>query len=383
MTRHTIKYIGFNPKQQEAISAILDLADSSLTCTWLITDATDSDVLMINLDADNGQQIFTEQLQIHPAYRIVMVAEHSEIETDKHWFLSKKPYGPPSLKELIKLLNDIAEILTEKAAIAETIQAPEATEATEATTIAEVILTNTSPEESAGNSTVAEKQRGMDSDAANPTAPKSAAPLTRPLHAKNYFFGTLLQAKKDNDCRAIKLNKLPTLYLSPTENNYHFSGSPAELQIYYTATPQYLREAIITKLKLAKILKSGQTANAQPLDALIAEAIIEVSQGRLLEGHSAEQTVRLTQIPDTSKIPALTAYSAITDVISQQPCNLFQLAELLQTPLSSIFEFYNVLYLLGYLTPDTTTATETLTITKPKTTKQLGFLKDFFKKNIF
>lgn len=363
MTQYTIKYAGFDQQQRDSISAILDLADSALTSTWLVTENSDSDVAMINLDTEDGQHIFTTQQQNRPAYRIILVAENPEAEIDNYWFLAKKPYAPPSLKELTKLFNEVSVALAgaAEAALTETKIEPEATE-------------------NDGENTPPGKTPEVDSETVNPEPSKNTVPLTRPLYARNYFFGILLQTKKDNDCRVIKLNKLPTLYISPTENSYYFSGSASDLLSYCTTAPQYLKETITTKVKLSKMLKSEQLAEAQSLDALIAFAVIEASQGRLLEGHSAEHPIKLTRLPDTSKIPLLATYKNIAEFIHNQSCNLFQVAEALQTPLSSIFEFYNACYLLGYLTTVNPEKADALPNEPQKSGKLGAFLKAFLTK---
>lgn len=72
--------------------------------------------------------------------------------------------------------------------------------------------------------------------------PKTTPPLTRPLYAKNYLFGILVQARKDKACRTIKYNKLPTLYLSPSDDCYYFWGSATDLLAYCTAMPSILKK---------------------------------------------------------------------------------------------------------------------------------------------
>ncbi|MDD5275724.1 MAG: hypothetical protein PHR16_06550 [Methylovulum sp.] len=425
MRRYTIKYVGFDLSQQEAISAILDLAESALTDTWLVTDDPDSDIAMINLDASDGQQLLTAELQLRPAYRIILVAEHNGMEIDTCWFLAKKHQAPPSLRELNTLLNEIAIVLAEAAQAALTAPtSPENNgENIEPEVLPDVAEDNSQPEPAINigpealpdvaedNSQpepainigpealpdVAEDNSqpepainigpetlpDVDEDDSQPEPVKNTVPLTRPLYPRNYFFGLLLQAKKDSACRVIKRNKQTSLYLSPSENSYYFTGSAADLLAYCTASPQYLEETVVTKQRLAKILKSGKELNAQPLDELLVYAIIEVSQGRLLEGHFPEQAFKLTQLPDVNKTPTLVNYKKIAEFMHKQPGNLFEVAEALQIPLSTIFEFYNACYLLGYLTVETATKIESAPIEPKKTGKLSNFLKTLREGKIF
>lgn len=110
-TQYTIKYAGFEIQQQEAISAILDLADSALNNTWLIIETEDCDVLLINLDSESGQAVFIAEKGNRPAYRFILATEiPPDNDLEQYWFLTKKPYAPPSLKELTKLLNEVAVV---------------------------------------------------------------------------------------------------------------------------------------------------------------------------------------------------------------------------------------------------------------------------------
>jgi len=382
MIQYTIKYAGFDSPQQEAISAILDLADSALTSSWVIIDHTDCDVLMINFDAAEGRDILMAEKPNRPAWRFVLVTDSpSAIEMDQHWFLAKKRHAPPSLKELTKLLNEVAIVLAEEAVsvLAQAVLRENGEKnliEAHATSQEQVISIH-------GEQSTPKEPLTAGADDKNKillaTLSRNTVPLTKPLYARNYFFGTLLQARKDNACRVLKLNRLPTLYLSPTENSYYFSGSASDLLAYCTATPQYLEEVIVTKTKLAKMLKSSRP-DVRALDAFIVYAVIEVSQGRLLESHSAEQPVTLMQMPDTDKIPMLADYKNIAEFMHNKPVSLFQVAEALQIRLPFIFEFYNVCFLLGYFTLANPTKVETATLEQKKPGPLSHFLKTIFSK---
>lgn len=396
MTHYSIKCVGFDLPQQESISAILDLADSALTSIWRVSEAEDTDVLLINLEAENALQTLATAQQNRPAYRIVLVgAVPLEKDADNYWFLAKKSHAPPSLKELIKLFNQIESVLAE-AALAQTALAEPsplklaATDNLAGTPELAVIDSPAGVHEPTATDSPAETPVPEPQEIAPPfiedsgqnASPKSALALTRPLYPRNYFFGTLLQARKDKACRALRLNRLPALYLAPTDDCYYFAGTEAELAAYCTAAPQYLEETVATKQKLAKMLKSAGPIDQQALDGLIVRAVIVASQGRLLEGHSPEQAISLSQVPDTDKLPLLAPYQKIAEFMRQQPCNLFQAAESLQIPLSAIFEFYNVCFLMGYCTTAANLPIATLIEpAEPKQTGALGhFLKSFFKK---
>lgn len=395
-TQYTIRCAGFEPNQQASISAILDLADSALSSIWIIIDSTDSDVLMINMDSEAGQQVFSGEKNNRPRYRFILATEATpDSELDQYWVLTQNSNDPPSLKELTKLLNDVAEVLNHEAKMIleqtdtlentdETVSSPSVEEPPAAPTEQQAVIASVVEDKELQ---VAENNDTFDFTTL-PSLPKNSVALTRPLYARNYFFGMLVRAQKNKACRIIKQTKLPNLYLWPSENRYYFAGSATELQAYCTAMPQHLEESIITKQKLAKMLKSGQLVNPQPLDALVVYAIIEVSQGRLLEGHSAEQAFTLTQMPDFGQMPMLAEYKRLGDYLYKQTSNLFQAAETLNKPLSAVFDFYNVCYLLGYVSIETATNLAPPDVSKTNTPvivmdeKKSGKLGDFLK-NLF
>jgi len=388
MTQHTLAFLGFDRQEQDSIGAILDLADSALSCAWLITEDLESDVVMINLDAEDGQNIFSLQQQNRPNYRIILVAQDHGSEIDNCWFLTKKRHAPPSLKELAKLLNDVAVVLAEESqqnsanpSLPEIeVNAEIEPMEQEDTTEDDIVM----PTASAADEPPLPEEDEKEEISIAPV-PQAKPKMTRPLHPKNYFFGNLLQAGKDNACRVITLRQLPSLYLSPTDNFYYFKGSAGELSDYIFALPQYLKEAVVTKQKLQTLLKKEELSHSQPLDALIVHAILEVSQGRLLEGHSAEQTIKLTARPNLDKFPMLAPYSQIAEFAFQHPSSLFQCAEELKTPLSLLYDFYNACHLLGYIATETPVAKKTApSATEADTPSKLGgFLKELLNKKIF
>lgn len=364
MTIYTFHYVGFNSQQQEAISAILDLADSALTCSWNPITDEGSDVIMVNLDAEDGQRLYQTELQNRPIYRIIAVTEDTSKANQDGWFLCKKPYAPPSLKEFAVLLNELAILLADETN-ANTAGLPENTDL--ANTQADATDATANPSESAIPST------GQEAEATDNNT-EQLFTVIRPLTAGNYFFGILMQAKQDKSCRIIKLDTAAELYLSPTENCYYFAGSETELLQYCTVAPEYLSETVVTKAKLNKTIINNKLT-AQPLDDLLIYAVLKAASGYLLEGHNPEQKVKLKRLPDSKKKPLLANYQNIAEKLQKQPDNLFNVAEALQVPISQVFDFYNICSVMGYLN------TEELTKSNEQKSGTLShFLKSFFSK---
>ncbi|NOQ14032.1 MAG: hypothetical protein GQ583_06065, partial [Methyloprofundus sp.] len=200
----------------------------------------------------------------------------------------------------------------------------------------------------------------------------------RKLSVENYFFGLLLEANKEKKYRIIKLNTLPALYLAPEDSCYYFSGTEEELLQYCLVMPKNLNVKVLPRAKFNKALKS-ESSELQQKDfkSLISYAVIHVSQGQLLDGHSAKQGLVLSSMPDVEKNSILSRYKGIAEHMYQQEGSLFDVAETLQVSLADVFDFYNLCYLLGYVKMTTTDAKDLET----DNTKTLGrFLKSFFTK---
>lgn len=393
MTRYTYQYLSFNSQQQDSIEAILALAESALSCAWHVVEHGDSDVLLVNLDTEQGAQDYQTIQQSHPAYRIIAVAENPLDTPSAAWFLTKKPSAPPSLKELATLLNEVALVLAEAALAPQANPSEEpitpqaqpdlppitATDADAGTTTTEANallasadnVDDQQPPPAASFST---------STAALAQEPASTATVTElqpslPVAAAHYLFGILLLAKQDGGRRIIKLNAAPALYLAPTDNSYYFAGSEAELHRYCTAPRQELTETQITKAKFKKIIATNPMP-AQGYESLLVYAILKASAGRLLAGHQAELSYKLKHLPDTDKEPLLAPYQHLAQALYKQPTSLYDLAEQLPTPMAKVFDFYNVCQVLGYL--ELTTAANP--VSEPKQSVLGHFLKAFFSK---
>lgn len=354
MSSYTISCLGFDAPQQDSIAAILALASSALNDTWHFADTLESDMVFINMDADNGTRNLSERRMLLPDYRIILVAPQCDDNMKGFWFLNKKPGAPPSLKATVNLLNQVAVCLSQAQENAADIAALDIQE----------------NEGSIANSNDVQQILNL---------PKAA----RKLLPKNYLFGTILQAESDNNCRIIKLKQLPPLYLSPKENTYYFSGTESELLYFHTASPKLFRIQSSVKLELKKAEKNIALLTKKPLSVLKANSILYASQGRLLEEHSPEWEVKLIRLPNYEEMPVLEKYKDIADYMSEQETNLYSVAEALNMPLADVFDFYNVCYLFGHIKAHRkeSGARDAKNVIEVKNDKTLGhFLKFFFKK---
>ncbi|MCK5664353.1 MAG: hypothetical protein KAI17_12765, partial [Thiotrichaceae bacterium] len=92
MPNYTIHCAGFDQAQQGSIAAILDLADSALSDSWNITESTESDIVMINMQDEKDPKLVSEYDSL-AEYRIILVAENSQESFQNYWFLEKKEHA--------------------------------------------------------------------------------------------------------------------------------------------------------------------------------------------------------------------------------------------------------------------------------------------------
>ncbi|BCG63082.1 MAG: hypothetical protein methR_P0773 [Methyloprofundus sp.] len=204
---------------------------------------------------------------------------------------------------------------------------------------------------------------------------------TRTLLSKNYFFGILQLALKDKACRIIRLADLPLLYVVPDNKQFYFAGTDNQLMQFIVADPKQLKARTVKKLQLEKLLARLVNLHPQALDALFIRAVLDVSQGRLLKGHVATRKVELKANLAEIKIEKMTEYGDIAEFMQQQASDLFAAAESLQVPLATIFDFYNICFLLGYIHMLPEEVQQKVMPSNKKSKKTLGqFLKSFFKK---
>lgn len=365
MSCYTIHCAGFDLPQRKAISAILDLAESALTDEWRIIDNADTHTVMINLDADNGQQLYTEQQNCKP-YQIILVSENEQALSNEHWFLLKKPNAPPSLRSITLLFNQISIRLAEAAANIITADTGPDTETSPAIALEQKQTLNADEEVGTTNNEEPDFENSRtegevidvefvpdesfsntEAELATPDPANNAKNIK--LHARNFLFGIVLQAAKDKSCRIVQLNRYPPIYLAPEDNVYYFAGSNEEMLSYCTTAQRIIKSKSISKTKLSNLIDAELKTSARSLTVLSIYALIQASQGRLLEGHNAERPVRLTAMPDVKEIPLLGLYNDIAAFMSNRESDLFDVSEALQIPLAKVFEFYNACFILGYI----------------------------------
>ncbi len=204
---------------------------------------------------------------------------------------------------------------------------------------------------------------------------------TRTLSVKNYFFGLVQLARKDKACRVIRLSDLPLLYILPSHNQFYFAGTDNQLLQFVVADPKKLKVRTVKKIQLEKLLARVTILQPQALDALLVRAVLFVSQGRLLKGHKAERQVELTAWQGDINVAQLEKYTDIAQVMLHQPKNLYVVAELAQVSLTTLFDFYNICYLLGCIRILPATVNQ---VVRPKKSKKTFgyFLRTLFKNNL-
>jgi len=381
MPYYTIHYAGFDQTQQASIAAVLDLADSLLTHSWNIVDNNKTDIVMINMIDNKGQQLISEYKDV-PDIGIIIVAGNSQPDFHNYWFLEKKQHAPPSLKKLADLLNEVGSQLQEVVKS----EPSKSSNVSETTTSTLTKLESEEKHEPENNCDVEHLVQQIQKD-----IHKNESPIHdnrdnehsdfidnshRSLSANNYFFGHLLKLRNEKKYYTIKLFNLPLIYIAAKENIYYYSGTGNELLRYSITPPRQLKHTILSRAKFNKALKAEDNKlRHNTLESLITFAIVNVTHGQLLTGHSTQQILSLDKSTAFKSIPLSDKYRLIADLMHQEELSLFDLIAKLPIPESNILDFYNIYFSLGYIN---IISSDTPVLVK-KNSKTKKFIKTLFK----
>lgn len=317
MSDYTIHCVGFKPVQLTPIAEILDMASSTLSHSWKISENTKSDVLMLNMLGENSQKLFLE-FSNFSGERIELTSKNSL----GYWVL-----GSSEQKSLSNHSKELVDLLNQFSICSDDIE------------LSAVLEKKEEPTQSI--------KRNKPSTTLN-IKDKNLNKPTKIVSVNDHFFSLLLQIREEKKYKIINLNALPALYLALEENSYYFSGSKEELLEYCWATPSSINTKTLSRAKFNKALKSETNElESRKFQSLVSYAIIKVSQGQLLNGHSIKQSFILNKMPNIDENSILSRYKDIAEFMYRHKGSLFDLTEKLKCSTSDAYDFYNVCYLLG------------------------------------
>ncbi|MDD5272331.1 MAG: hypothetical protein PHU14_06385 [Methylovulum sp.] len=324
----SIKLIGFRKHDAEKFCAILDLAEFALQPPWQVVKTAAADFYLI-LDKSQANAI-----KNMPRERCLFYStDASKINDNSVWADTDRT---PRLHALIQLLNRLALQANQPLAAPNSkIPSPPKSKPEQKPVQPPPKTALTTPEtaEPVANVKKAEKPAWFD--------PQQGV-LKDLLETNTQPFMLMLKTRPEHN----------PVFVYPDKKAYYCQASLEELEAFFT-----LDSAVVkTPLTLAELNKAVKKAalSPQPLSHLIWYAAFTLSQGQLIQGHSAQDSVRLAQLPYLGG--ADTAYRELATFLKRNAAPLDKAAQATGTPLATAHSFYNACHIAGLLEKSTATA---------------------------
>jgi hypothetical protein len=177
-----------------------------------------------------------------------------------------------------------------------------------------------------------------------------------------HFLGLLKKALSDGIARRCAVTGGPQIVIAPRQMAYYSASittqdlralclaQPFDLQI--EPLPEWNPDAQETiQVGRMRIRAKGDKALAglepRPLQALLWEAALSASAGRLLQGCRAGDPVRLRQWPDFSALAHRDSHLKLAKFMHESSADLPTVAERTGLPLAEVHDFHNACAMLG------------------------------------
>jgi hypothetical protein len=296
--------IGFNESQKETFSAILSLAERRLQHIWDVVDISRADFFLLSIEKSQSEAFIVEKNL--PRERCIFCARQRLAEYDDVLFF---PSGQvPQLSSVVAVLNQVAnadslaKIPFGSNSIARITESPKT-----------IVLNN-------------------DNNFFNP---------------ESGFFKRLLQNKTERQ----------VYHFNSSTNNYNLYVDPVEKVYYCEASLKRLDSCLLT----GDVIVINDVSQAEwicevvdaalasrPLSNLIWYIAFRLSNGRLLRGHSNQDSVYLTRWPDLG-VEGCGQYVKLAAFMRNNAVCLTTVADKTSTPLPAVYNFYNACYLIGII----------------------------------
>ncbi|MDD1615583.1 MAG: hypothetical protein CG439_673 [Methylococcaceae bacterium NSP1-2] len=305
-TNKFLSLIGFSESQTMTFSAILSLAERTLKHSWRIVERDEADFFVLSTEKFESEFIISAKNLPHE--RCIFCTHQHRPERDyENNVLFISTGGLPQLSSLVKVLNyQATNINCSEQAPADNLSI---TPIMDRHTI--VVLN--------------------DDDFFDPD---------------RSFLKTLLENTTDfliyrftSPAGSIKL------YVDFVKKIYYCETSLKDLKSYF-----FIKNAIIidsvSEIEWHDAVEQATLPRSQPLANLIWYVAFELSNGRLLYGHSDQDNVYLTRWPDLG-VEGCGKYIKLAAFMRNNVTNLTVTASKTNVPLPAVYSFYNACYLIG------------------------------------
>lgn len=324
---HTLRLIGFSGHEIENFFAIFYLAERRLKQHWKIVETDSADFFLLTEKSQIDQSSYLRSL---PPERFLLCSS-AEIAPDSNSVLVDSN-RTPKLSSLILLLNRIGGQIFEEVPVALTVK-----------DIREPQIKIESEPDQPGVVFDNKLEARLDDDVFfNP----QQGLLKHLLQAQAQPSCVVFTLKSHTDCNKI--------YLHSAEKNYFCQTSLKNLIPYLNAGIELLVEPVSEAKLIAEVEKA--TLTSKPLSNLIWFVGFQLSQGRLLQGHSDQDTVSLTRWPDLT-VHGCEKFVKLAAFMKNNAVSLDTLASETGFSLAQIHDFYNACYLIGLIEKSVKTET--------------------------
>jgi len=180
-----------------------------------------------------------------------------------------------------------------------------------------------------------------------------------------HFLGLLKKALADGLARRCSMTDGPQIVIAPRQMAYYSASitaadvrtlclaQPFDLQI--EALPNWNPDAEQETIQVGRMRIRAKSSHAlagleaKPLAELLWQATICASNGRLLQGCRANETVRLKQWPDVSLLAHNQSYLRIAQFMHSSSVDLLTVAAQTGLPLAEVYDFHNACATLGLI----------------------------------
>ncbi len=322
----SIKLIGFRKHDAEKFCAILDLAEFALQPPWQVVKTAVADFYLI---LDKSQ---TNAIKNLPRERCLFYStDASKTNDNSVWVDTERT---PRLHALIQLLNRLALQTNQPLAAPSSNKTPvppkSKPEQKPVQPPPKAILTTPEAAESVANVKKTEKPAWFD--------PQQGV-LKDLLEVNTQPFMLALKTRSEHN----------PVFVSPDKKAYYCQVPLEQLEAFFTLDSTVVK-ITLTLAELNKAVKKA-VLSPQPLSHLIWYAAFTLSQGQLIQGHSAQDGIRLAQLPYLGG--ADTAYRELATFLKRNTAPLDKAAQATGTPLATAHSFYNACHIAGLLEKST------------------------------
>lgn len=301
-----LSLMGFNESQTRTFSAILCLAERGLRDSWRLIEGVGADFFILSTEKSESESLIVSKNL--PRNRCIFCTKKHQPEYDyEHDVLFIASGDLPQLSSLVKVLN------YQIANISDSEQSPTDNSSVTLFITPQIITLNN------------------DDDFFNP----NQSFLKRLLLQNTTDF---LVYRFSSSTGSVKL------YVDCVKKNYYCDVRLQDLKTYFTAKDAVIIDSI-SEIEWINTLKKI-TLPAHPLANLIWYVAFELSNGRLLSGHSNQDNVYLTRWPDLG-VEGCGKYIKLAAFMRNNVASLTVTANKTNVPLTDVYSFYNACYLIG------------------------------------